>query len=133
MKCMSGSHSRATMQPMMGAAAEFIAGVIMRGGTPAKVLDVAASHGLFGIAVARLAPRCEIVAQDFPSVLTVTAQNARAAGVSDHPSPRQRIYGRPRRRIRRRDRDEFLPSFSRRGQHRFDEALPCCPNAPAAA
>lgn len=70
-----------TMQPMMAAAAEFIAGVIMRGGTPAKVLDVAASHGLFGIAVARLAPQCEIVALDFPSVLEVTAENARAAGV----------------------------------------------------
>ena len=71
-----------TMQPMVVTAAEFIAGVIMRAGTPAKVLDVAASHGLFGIAVARLAPKCEIVVQDFPSVLEVTAQNARAAGVS---------------------------------------------------
>jgi hypothetical protein len=71
-----------TMHPMMGAPAEFIAGVIMQGGMPAKVLDVAASHGLFGIAVARVAPQCEIVAQDFPSVLEVTAQNARAAGVS---------------------------------------------------
>ena len=70
-----------TMQPMMAAAAEFIAGVIMRTSTPTKVLDVAASHGLFGMAVARLAPKCEIVAQDFPSVLEVTAQNARAAGV----------------------------------------------------
>jgi SAM-dependent methyltransferase len=70
-----------TMQPMVATAAEFIAGVIMRGGTPAKVLDVAASHGLFGIAVARVAPKCEIVAQDFPSVLEVTVQNARAAGV----------------------------------------------------
>jgi SAM-dependent methyltransferase len=70
-----------TMQPMMAAAAEFIAGVIMRAGAPAKVLDVAASHGLFGIAVARLAPKCEIVAQDFATVLQVTAQNARAAGV----------------------------------------------------
>ena len=71
-----------TMQPMMAAAAEFIAGVVLRGGTPAKVLDVAAGHGLFGIAVARLAPQCEIVALDFPSVLEVTAENARAAGVA---------------------------------------------------
>jgi hypothetical protein len=44
------------MQPMMAAAAEFIAGVIMRAGMPAKMLNVAASHGLFGIAVARLRP-----------------------------------------------------------------------------
>ena len=70
-----------TMHPMMAGAAEFIASVIVREGTPTKVLDVAASHGLFGIAVARLAPDCEIVALDFPSVLEVTAQNARAAGV----------------------------------------------------
>jgi 2-polyprenyl-3-methyl-5-hydroxy-6-metoxy-1,4-benzoquinol methylase len=70
-----------TMQPMMAGPAEFIASVVLRGGTPTKVLDVAASHGLFGIAVGRVAPGCEIVAQDFPSVLEVTAQNARAAGV----------------------------------------------------
>jgi SAM-dependent methyltransferase len=70
-----------TMQPMMGAAAEFIAGVVLEGGTPSKVLDVAASHGLFGFAVARAAPGCEIVALDFPSVLEVTAENARAAGI----------------------------------------------------
>lgn len=70
-----------SMQPMMAAAAEFIAGEIMRAGAPSKVLDVAASHGLFGMAVARLAPNCEIVALDFPSVLEVTAQNARAAGI----------------------------------------------------
>jgi SAM-dependent methyltransferase len=70
-----------TMQPMMAAAAEFIAGVIMSCGTPERILDLPASHGLFGIAVARVAPECEIVAQDFPSVLEVTAENARAAGV----------------------------------------------------
>jgi ubiquinone/menaquinone biosynthesis C-methylase UbiE len=66
---------------MMATAADFIAGVIMRDGAPTKVLDVAASHGLFGIAVARLAPQCEIVALDFPSVLEVTAEHARAAEV----------------------------------------------------
>jgi hypothetical protein len=70
-----------TMQPMMAAAAEFIAGVIMSCGTPERILDLPASHGLFGIAVARVAPECEIVVQDFPSVLEVTAENARAAGV----------------------------------------------------
>ena len=71
-----------TMQPMMAAAAEFMAGVILRGGTPAKVLDVATGHGLFGIAVAQLAPQCEIVALDFPNVLDVTAEHARAAGAA---------------------------------------------------
>jgi hypothetical protein len=70
-----------TMHPMMGAAAEFIAGVVLKDGAPTKVLDVAASHGLFGIAGAKVAPQCEIVALDFPSVLEVTAANASAAGV----------------------------------------------------
>lgn len=74
-----------TMQPLATGAAQFIAAVIMRGGTPAKVLDVAASHGLFSIAVGRLAPQCEIVALDFPSVLQVTEENARAAGVAITP------------------------------------------------
>ena len=69
------------MQPMMASAAEFIAGVIMSGETPKRILDIAASHGLFGIAVGRAAPGCEIVAQDFPSVLEVAAGNAHAAGV----------------------------------------------------
>ncbi len=69
------------MQPMMAAAAEFIAEVVMRGGIPARVLDIAASHGLFGFAVARRAPGCELVVQDFPSVLEVTRQNAAAAGI----------------------------------------------------
>jgi hypothetical protein len=71
-----------TMQPMMAAAADFIAAVIMAGGTPTKVLDVPASHGLFGFAVARVAPQCQIIAQDFPSVLEVTGQNAQATGVA---------------------------------------------------
>jgi ubiquinone/menaquinone biosynthesis C-methylase UbiE len=71
-----------TMQPMMAGPAEFIAGVVLSGGTPAKVLDVAAGHGLFGIAVARLAPQCDIVALDFPSVLEVTAENAGATGIA---------------------------------------------------
>ncbi len=70
-----------SMQPMMAGAAEFIADVVISGGVPAKVLDVAASHGLFGFAVARRAPACELVVQDFPSVLNVTSENARAAGI----------------------------------------------------
>jgi SAM-dependent methyltransferase len=76
-----------TMQPMMAGPSQFIADMILRGGTPTKVLDVAASHGLFGIAVGRAAPKCEIVALDFPSVLEVTTANARAAGVSITPLP----------------------------------------------
>lgn len=70
-----------TMQPMMANAAEFIASQVVAAGEPTKVLDVAASHGLFGFAVARHAPGCEIVALDFPSVLEVTADHARTVGI----------------------------------------------------
>lgn len=70
-----------TMQPMMGGAAEYIADVVTAEGMPAKVLDVAASHGLFGFAIARRAPACQVVALDFASVLEVTQEHARAAGL----------------------------------------------------
>lgn len=70
-----------TMQPMMRAPAEFIADAVVRDGAPKKVLDVAASHGLFGFAVARRAPQCEIVALDFPNVLEVTQEHARTLGI----------------------------------------------------
>jgi 2-polyprenyl-3-methyl-5-hydroxy-6-metoxy-1,4-benzoquinol methylase len=76
-----------SMQPMMAAAAEFIADHVMSNGSPKKVLDVAASHGLFGMAVKRRAPGCELVVQDFPSVLEVTQENARAAGMAVTPLP----------------------------------------------
>jgi hypothetical protein len=71
-----------TMQPFAGAAAEFMAGQLQKSGMPKKVLDVAASHGMFGLAVARHCPGCEIVALDFPSVLEVTSEHARNAGVA---------------------------------------------------
>jgi SAM-dependent methyltransferase len=71
-----------TMQPILRNAAEFLAEVVVRDGAPAKVLDVAASHGLFGFAVARRAPGCEIVALDFPSVLEVTKEHAAAEGIA---------------------------------------------------
>jgi ubiquinone/menaquinone biosynthesis C-methylase UbiE len=70
-----------TMQPMMASAAEFMADLAVAPQPPAKVLDVAASHGLFGFAVARRAPQCQLVALDFPSVLEVTQEHADAAGI----------------------------------------------------
>jgi predicted nicotinamide N-methyase len=48
-----------------------------------RVLDVAASHGLFGIAVAQRNPRASIVALDWPAVLAIARENAERAGVSD--------------------------------------------------
>ncbi len=48
-----------------------------------RCLDIAAGHGLYGIAVAAQNPQAEIVALDWPGVLTVARQHAEAAGVGD--------------------------------------------------
>jgi SAM-dependent methyltransferase len=63
--------------------AKMIAGLIVKGGAPAKVLDIAAGHGLFGIEFAKAAPGAQIVAQDWAQVLEVARKNAEAAGVAD--------------------------------------------------
>ena len=47
-----------------------------------KVLDVAAGHGIFGVTFAERYPHVEVVALDWPNVLEVAQENARAAGVS---------------------------------------------------
>jgi ubiquinone/menaquinone biosynthesis C-methylase UbiE len=48
-----------------------------------KVLDIAASHGLYGITLARLSPQVEVVALDWAPVLEVARENAQKFGVSD--------------------------------------------------
>ena len=50
---------------------------------PLKVLDIAAGHGMFGIAFATNNPKAEIVAVDWPNVLKVASENAEKAGVAD--------------------------------------------------
>ena len=52
-------------------------------GKRVKVLDIAASHGLFGIAFAQHYPNADIFAIDWPNVLEVAKENAQAAGVGD--------------------------------------------------
>jgi hypothetical protein len=72
------------MGPVMHLPAELLAGVI--GGDvnkPLRVLDVAAGHGLFGIAVARRYPKATVTALDWPAVLAVATENAKRAGVAD--------------------------------------------------
>lgn len=71
-----------SMAPMMVPAAHAIAELVAGSG-PLKVLDIAASHGLFGITIAQRNPQAEIVAVDWGSVLTVATENARAANVQD--------------------------------------------------
>jgi hypothetical protein len=51
--------------------------------SPRKVLDVAAGHGMFGIAIARAVPRAEITAVDWQAVLAVARERAEAEGVSE--------------------------------------------------
>jgi tRNA A58 N-methylase Trm61 len=71
------------MAPLMTMASEFIAGVVgAESGAPWKVLDIAAGHGLFGIAIAKRNPNARIVALDWKSVLEVATENARSAGVA---------------------------------------------------
>lgn len=74
-----------SMTPMMRAPSEFIAERAAEL-SPGSVLDVAAGHGLFGIAVARKAPGASITALDWPGVLRVASRNAEKAGVSDRYS-----------------------------------------------
>lgn len=51
-----------------------------------KILDIAAGHGLFGIAFAKNNASAEIVAVDWPNVLEVAKENAQNAGVADRYS-----------------------------------------------
>lgn len=48
-----------------------------------KVLDVAAGHGMFGIAMAQQNPRAKIVALDWPPILAVAEENAKRFAVSE--------------------------------------------------
>ena len=50
--------------------------------SPRKVLDVAAGHGMFGIAIARAVADAQITSVDWHAVLSVARENADAAGVS---------------------------------------------------
>jgi len=50
---------------------------------PVKVLDIAASHGLYGITFAEQHPNVEVVALDWPNVVEVASKNAAAHGVAD--------------------------------------------------
>ncbi len=50
---------------------------------PIKMLDIAAGHGLFGIAFAQQYLNIEVTALDWAAVLEVAQENARRAGVGD--------------------------------------------------
>lgn len=72
------------MAPMMAPLAGPLGTIAMDGRHgPAKVLDIAAGHGLFGIEVAKQNPQAQIVAVDWAPVLEVAHANAKKAGVAD--------------------------------------------------
>ena len=70
------------MAPLMRGAAHTVADAVeVDAGRPLGVLDVAAGHGMFGIAFAQRYPRAEVTGLDWASVIAVARENARAAGV----------------------------------------------------
>lgn len=72
------------MGPVIGRSAPFIAELVdAKAGRPFEVLDIAAGHGLFGIAFARRNPRTRVTAQDWAPVLEVAREHARQVGVID--------------------------------------------------
>ncbi len=64
--------------PLAQATAAHFAGLKL---APRHVLDIAAGHGLFGIAFGRQFPAAEVTALDWDNVLAVARENAAAAGL----------------------------------------------------
>jgi len=72
------------MAPMMAMPAQLVAKLVDENAErKLKVLDIAAGHGLYGIAFAKNNPLAEVTAVDWRNVLEVATQNATAAGVGD--------------------------------------------------
>jgi ubiquinone/menaquinone biosynthesis C-methylase UbiE len=76
-----------SMAAMMRMPAELIARIVAAEvAGECKVLDIAAGHGLFGIAVAAHNPKARITAVDWAPVLAVAEENAEKAGVASRHS-----------------------------------------------
>jgi ubiquinone/menaquinone biosynthesis C-methylase UbiE len=72
------------MSPTARLAAKRVAAYLARpDARPAKVLDVAAGHGFYGIELAKAFPEAVVSAVDWPSVLELASANAREAGVAE--------------------------------------------------
>ena len=73
-----------SMVPMMAPIAGPFAAMVLEGHTgPMRVLDIAAGHGLFGIAIATQNTQARVTGLDWAPVLQVALENARKAGVQD--------------------------------------------------
>ena len=74
------------MAPMMLPAAQAMAQLLkpaLAAKPSAKVLDIAAGHGIFGITVAQHCPGTQVYAVDWANVLEVARENASAHGLSE--------------------------------------------------
>ncbi len=75
------------MAPMMALPAQLTAQLIdPNADQKLKILDIAAGHGLYGLAFAEKNPQASVVAVDWPNVLEVAKENAAAKGVADRYS-----------------------------------------------
>jgi ubiquinone/menaquinone biosynthesis C-methylase UbiE len=73
-----------SMAPMMMMASQELAKLVTANAArPLKLLDIAAGHGLFGIAVLRANPNAEVTAVDWKNVLEVARENAEKFGVAE--------------------------------------------------
>jgi SAM-dependent methyltransferase len=73
-----------SMTSMARPASEAIASIVgAEAMETCKVLDIAASHGVYGIAFARRNPRAQVYALDWQNVLPFARANAEAAGVAE--------------------------------------------------
>lgn len=76
-----------SMTAMMGPAAAQIAQIVNQPREATLgVLDVAASHGLFGFTIAKENPNARITALDWPNVVEITKANAQRWGLADRVS-----------------------------------------------
>ena len=72
------------MAPLMMPGSQALAEMVpLDESRPGKVLDISASHGMWGIAFAKKYRRASLVAVDWAPVLEVTRENAQQAGVAD--------------------------------------------------
>ena len=73
-----------SMAPMMMMASQELAKLVIADATRSlKLLDIAAGHGLFGIAVLRANPNATVTAVDWKNVLEVARENAEKFGVAE--------------------------------------------------
>lgn len=72
------------MAPMMALPSQLMAAMVDPNATePLRILDIAAGHGLFGLAFAKQNSQADVTAVDWINVLEVAKENAQASGVSN--------------------------------------------------